>query len=57
VCPRFPFVDTNISVHTPIILIHIVGVHTVRTGRLLPFIRYHVSARPLRALATTRSGP
>ena len=26
--------DTNISVHTPIILIHIVGVHMVRTGRL-----------------------
>jgi hypothetical protein len=33
-CPRFLFVDTNFRVHTPIILIHIVGVQTVRTGRL-----------------------
>jgi hypothetical protein len=25
-------VDTNISVHTPMILIYLIGVHTVRTG-------------------------
>src|SRR6516164_8863653 len=31
----FPFVGTHFTVHTPIILIYIVVVHTVGTGRLL----------------------